>query len=323
MPKIPLARRVLPWLGYLAFFVLCFAGFAYWSFPYARLRTFAEQRFNSASRQYALGIGELGPSGVLGLAARDVQYSKVPARPADVAGTLKVDELAVQPSLLGLIAGRQGGTFDARAGGGTAQGEVSKSEEQTTVEAEFESIDLKAIGLGDYLGLPMTGAATGTVNLQLPADAAQSQGKIDLVIRGLTVGDGKAKVSVPGMRDGFTIERLNAGRLDIEITIEDGTATVDKFAADGKDIKMTLAGTARLATPMARSRLKLTFVAKFAEAYKTRDAKTKAIFELMGFRPEIKRATTPDGSLRFLINGTVGIPQARPSGTIPRRAKPR
>lgn len=322
MPKVPLLRRVLPWLGYAAFFVLCFLVFAYWAFPYDRLRSFAEQQFKVSqgpAKRFALGIGELGPSGFLGLAAQDVTYTKLATVKGATPGSLTVDELSVQPSLFGLLMGRRGGSFEAQAGGGTATGEVSQSEEELEVEAELEDLDVAQLGLGEYLGVPMTGRATGTVDLHLPKDATQSQGKIDLVVRGVTLGDGEAKIAIPGMRDGFTLERLNAGKLEVRVAIKDGTATVEKFAADGKDINLDLSGTARLANPVRRSRLKLTFMAKFSDAYKERDAKTKAVFELMGFRPELKRATTPDGALRFLINGTVGVPQARPAGRIPKR----
>lgn len=326
MTRTSLRARILLVLGYSAFFMFCFSLFAYWSFPYDRLRDFVVHQLKASQAKsrgdkHELSIGELGPAGFLGIAASDVTYTKRPVGENEEPASLSLDELTVKPALLSALFGTRAADFSAEAGGGGLAGSFSQRGAAMELDAELDSLDLAEIGVGGYLGVPLTGRATGTVELSLPEKAEESTGKIKLKIAGVTFGDGKAKVKIPGMRDGFTIEKLNAGELEIDIDIAQGTATINRFAADGADVVIDVGGTVRLATPTGRSRLRLGIELKFSDGYKTRDAKTKALFELMSFRPELKRASTPEGGLAFQVNGTLAVPQARP-GKAPARRPP-
>jgi len=330
MATTPLRARILVGLGYTAFFVTCFVVFAYWSFPYDRLRDYFVQQVARREAQvrgkhdlHELKIGDLGPAFLFGVAASDVEFIKHPAEPDAKPVALRFDEVVVHPSLFSLLFGTIDVDVAIEAGGGTLEGSYGVSPEITEIDVVLADLDLKQLGLGAYFGLPVTGRANGEIDVALPVNTAESEGKVQLNVQNMTLGDGNAKIAVPGMRDGFTLEKVNAGKLELALSIADGTATLERFSTDGKDLILDGSGSVRLASPVSRSRLNLALEFKFSDAYKQRDDKTKAVFELMSFRPELKRATTPNGSLRFQLSGTVAAPRGRPAGkAAPKKAGP-
>ncbi|MDD9946096.1 MAG: type II secretion system protein GspN [Myxococcales bacterium] len=329
MASTPLRTKILATLGYVAFFCVCFIVFAYWSFPYDRLRDYAVQQVaqrEAAKRgkqdRYELKIGELGPAFLFGVAASDVEYIRHPAEEGAQPVPIRLDEVEVRPSLLGMLFDSVDVELAIEAGGGSLDGSCSVAPDLTKIDLKLADVDLGQLGLGAYLGVPVTGRATGVIDVLLPSDTVESTGKIELEVERTTLGDGKAKIAVPGMRDGFTLEKVNAGKLDLAINIANGTATLERLSTDGADLVLDGSGLVKLASPVGRSRLNLTLAFKFSDAYKQRDDKTKAVFELMSFRPELKRATTPTGALRFQLSGTVAAPRGRPAGKLaPKRGK--
>lgn len=310
-------KRILPILGYTAFFVVLFVVFAVYTFPYERVRDYvlAQVNGNRGPGDYQeLQLGTLTPSPLLGANLTDIEYRNFDSKVDDSPGVLRLDELSAHASLVGLITGNRAFTFSGNKGEGTIEGSYEMSGEDMHIEAELDHLDLAAIGLDSYLDFPLEGVATGTVELVLPKDPSTSNGSIELKVEGISLGDGEAKIKAPGMREGFTLERVNAGTLTMKIDVDDGTAHIRAFDTDGKDLTLKGSGNVKLAAPITRSRLNVALQFRFSDDYKNRDAKTKALFELMSFRPELKRATTSDGDLRFELRGFLGSPRAAPAG---------
>ena len=152
--------------------------------------------------------------------------------------------------------------------------------------------------------------------MALPAEANKATGELQLKIAGLHIGDGKAKLSLPGLRSGMTLEEIDAGSLDLAIKAANGSAELERFGTDGKDLKIRGEGAIRLANPIRRSRPDVQLELKLSDAYKNKTDRTKALFEILAMQPEWQRATGTDGALNLHVTGTLQTPRATPGGTM-------
>ncbi len=325
-----LRRKLLSWSAYAAFFFTCFTVFAYWTFPYDRLRDHLLQKVNGQkgpradSGNYRLQIGSLEPWWFTGVRLTDVSMT----RPSDTPGAppirLEVDRVTVRPSLVPLLAGRMDLNYDLRLGEGRIEGRYKKDEETLLLESEVEEFEIADSGLGGLIGLPVKGRANGSVKLIVPKKLEASQGSIQLDIAGLVVGDGKTKLITENLRDGMTVETIDAGDLELRVAVRKGVGEVEKLSTAGKDLNLKGSGTIRLLQEISQSRLNLILDIAFTDAYKKRNDRTKALFELMDLNPQMKRAKSRDGSLRYRISGLLARPSYRAIGDrASRRARRR
>jgi type II secretion system protein N len=175
-------------------------------------------------------------------------------------------------------------------------------------------VDIGELGLGSLVTLPLKGKASGTIDLRVPTDVTKGTGEVKLEIRGLHIGDGKAKIKPPGMGagSGLTLDEIDAGKLGLTVDIRDGVANITRFATDGKDLKLAAKGKVHLADPLKRSRPDLDLDLTFSDVYKNKSDRSKAMFEILGMRPEWQHATTPDGTMRVHVGGTFLAIRASP-----------
>jgi type II secretion system protein N len=331
MPKVT-RQQVLAWVGYAAFFMTCFAIAAYFTFPYDRVRDLLVSRVAASgapgSPAMKLTIGELGPHWLTGV----ILQSVVLERPASVEGEpgsrIELDELTVSVAPLALLLGRTKLAFSAELGDGEIDGGYEGTEAGPHhVEVELDAVDLGRLGAGGFLGVPLKGAMSGTVDVTVSDKPVETQGSIDLKFGGLRLGDGKSKVKVPGMTGGLTLESINAGKLVLKVAIKEGVATIEKMEGKGKDLELSGSGSVRIAMPVSLSRADITLGAKFSDAYKQRNERTKVVFELMDMNPLIKSATGADHMMRFNVSGAVSALRSAPAsggariGARPRRAR--
>ena len=296
-------RTVLRWFGYSLFFVFCFVLFASWTFPYERLQAWLIEE--ASKRGYELEIIDIGPSRLSGVTLQGVRLV-LPASGDQPPVDLLLDELSVRASLSSALSSTKSFSFDAELAGGDAQGDVAIDENGLDLDADFSDIDLKRLpALRRFTKVPIVGTLDGQVALTMPEEVGESTGEVDLRIAGMNIGDGEAKIDIPGW-GGLTLDQADAGDLEIEATIEEGTANIESFTADGKDLKLDVLGFIRLARPMKRSQLNLMLKAKVDEAYKKRSPKVATMFELASSGRDYKAAVTPDGSLQYRIQGSPG-----------------
>jgi len=308
----------LKWLGYPLFFLFCFIVFAYWTFPYERLRDRLIEE--AGDRGYELEIIDLGPSRLSGVTLEGVRLV-LPAEGDQPPVDLIFDELTVRASLLSALSDRKSFSFSADLAGGQADGDVAFGEKELEVDAEFEEIELKRIpALRRFTKVPVFGQLGGEISLAMPEEVAESEGAVDVTVEGMRLGNGEAKVEIPGW-GGLTLDEANAGDLRIEATIEEGTADIETLEADGEDLKLDVLGYVKLARPLKRSQFNLLLKAKVEESYKERSPKVATMFELAQSGRDYQAALTPDGSLQYRILGSPGArlrPQA--AGKEPFRA---
>lgn len=283
--------------------MLCFVLFAYWTFPYERLRDRIIDL--AAERGYELEIVDLSPSRLTGVTLEGVRLV-LPAKGDDPALDVLIDELTVRASLLSALSSTKSFSFDVELAGGDAQGDLAIGEDSFEIEAEFDKIDLKRIpALRRFTKLPVEGTLDGEIALALPPELDESRGNVDVTIDSMSVGDGESKVTIPGW-GGLTLDRADLGNLQVQAVIEEGNAEIERFKADGDDIKIDVLGRVKLARPMSRSQMNLLAKAKIDDAYKTRSPKVATMLDLASSGRGYKAALTPDGSLQYKISGPAG-----------------
>jgi type II secretion system protein N len=308
--RIPI-KQILKWTGYPAFFLLCFVFFVYKTFPYDRLADWLVQE--AGARGYEVEIIDLTHSGLTGLtfeSMRIVLPAKDDSPPLDVI----FDELTVSTSFFSLMSDTKSYSFDAELAGGEAQGDVSIGTETMDVAADVEGVDLGAIAaLREYTKVPITGTLTGEVDLSMPREVAESNGSVELTIEALNLGDGKTQLEIPNW-GGLTLDRADAGNLELVATIEDGVLQLERAKSHGPDLKLDALGKIRLLRPLKRSELDLMVRIKIEDAYKERSAKVATMLELGA--SGLESATTSDGAIQYAITGSIGGRlRPRPAGT--------
>ena len=305
LPRITFASLrsvpLLKWAGYTMFFLVCFVLFAYKTFPYERLADYLTQQ--ARPRGYELEILDLTHSGFTGLRFRNLRVLLPPEEGAPALDVI-FDELTVGTSFLSLFSTTKSYDFDAALAGGEAAGEVTWSEESFEIEVEVDSVDLGSIPLlRRYTQVPVGGTLSGEVELSMPKDVGESVGNLDLSILALTLGNGKTKLEIPGW-GGLTLDRADAGDLELTALVEDGVARIARARSHGRDLKLDALGKMRLLRPFGRSELNVMLRVKIEDAYKERSEKVATMLELAS--SGLKSATTPDGAIQYAIAGAIG-----------------
>lgn len=321
-------QKILLGFGYTLFFIFCFMLSAYFTFPYERLRDIVIQRFSSepadpGGAKTTVQIEKLSPHWLTGIALEGVTIELT--EPGSDPTTFEVDEITLNVAPIALLLGTVKVSYGAAVGEGSLEGtyESDKDGKARHVIAELDALDLAKMGVGAFVGLPVGGKGTGTIDLDLTEEASASAGAIDLQIEELTLGDGKAKVKIPGMAGGLTVDTLNAGALDFKVTIKEGVAAIEKLEAKGSDIELDGSGSVRLAYPLSRSRADVTLGFKVLDAYKKRSDRNAMQVDMLTGNPLIKRATGSDGMARLQLSGVVNALRPRPAAPTSAAAKAR
>lgn len=311
-------QQILLYAGYAVFFVFCFLLFSYLTFPYERLRDIITDRFSSTpdstGPKTTVKIEELSPYWFTGVQLEGVTVERA-AEGAGEPTTVAIDEITLRAAPLSYLFGTISVSFGAEAGEGSIDGTYESDPEGKAkhVVAELDALDLGAMGVGSFLGMPLAGVATGTVDLDLPEEIKTSAGAIDLEIAGLTLGDGKNKMKVPGMAGGLTLDAIDAGTLKFKVAVKEGIATIETLEAKGKDLVLDGSGSLRLANQFSLSGADITLGFKLEDSYRSKSEKTKIAMELMSGNPMMKNATGSDGMTRIQLSGTIGALRSRPA----------
>jgi type II secretion system protein N len=301
---------------FAGFFLLMFVIAAYLTFPYDRLRDVIAAKASTSGPVGArsVQIGELSPFGIGGVRLKDVEIVQAATPPTDPPSVLRVAELSLRISPFALLFGEKKLTLHAKVGAGNIDATYVESGGVRHIKGELTKVDLAELGLGSYVGLPIKGKASGDVDLTIPAEAQKSTGTLKLEIKGVHIGDGKAKVKVPALGgSGLTLDEIDAGKLEVGVQVQDELATLTRFATDGRDLRLAGKGSLRLVEVFKRSRPDLTIELTFSDVFKNKSDRTKVIFEIIGGRPEWQHATTPDGTMRVHVGGTLQSPKAGPA----------
>ncbi len=311
MPDLPY-KKILKWAGFPLFFLFCFVFFAYKTFPYEKLSDRIVQE--AAAQGYEVEIVDLTHSGLTGLELENVRVVLPPededSPPLDVI----FDQLEIGTTLLSLLSSTKTYEFVAELGGGEVDGEVTRGEESLAVDVGIDDLTLEAVpALRRFTKVPLTGVMNGEIELSMPADVADSSGDIEVSIEGLSIGDGKTQIDIPGW-GGLTLDKADAGNLELVGVIEDGALRLEEAKSHGPDLKLDAVGSVNLRQPLQRSDLNMMVRVKIEDAYKSRSPKVATMFELAS--SGLQAALTPDGAIQYSLVGPMGSRlRARPAGS--------
>jgi type II secretion system protein N len=317
-------KRALVIVGYVAFYFFALVTFFFWTFPYDRLKERIVRDFNarqSGPDAMRLEVDELSSYWLSGIEAEGLRLISQPEPSASgkpkKPRVTSVESAHARLSLLALLIGRKSVSFGADAFGGSVDGHISDSDVERIVELDIDELDLgQTPMLAGLLGLPVTGALSGTVELTTPeARLSKAEGKISLKVTGLTVGDGKAKI-----REIIALPKLDAGTLSLEAEVKSGTVKITQLAGTGPDLELNADGTIRLRDQPGQSVLTLSSEFKFTEHYTNKDDLTRALFGPSGafdLDRKNRAAKRPDGFYSWRVTGTLDRPHFLPSAGAP------
>lgn len=336
----PRLKRILVWVGYPLFYLFALFLFAYWTFPYERIRDriIADYNANRTPDSYRLEIEDLDGYWLSGIEIENATMTPPPPpkSEADADGgapepkVIEIGEAHARASILRLLLGTMHLSFGAEAFGGELDGVWRDGSDEKSIEMELDEVD---VGQMPYLseavgGLPMGGALTGTVSLVMPeGKLSKASGTIELNIVDLSIGDGKTKmkdVPLPAL------PKLRAGDLELKAEATEGRMKVTKLEAKGTDLEVISEGKIRLRDPLDSSLAELNLRYKFSDKYRTKNDVTKALFGdpvtkskgLMDLDPKVKRASRPDGFYAWRMTGPLGKLSFQPSSMSSRKRPP-
>ena len=334
----PRAKQVLKGFLYPVFYCGSLLFFLALTFPFERLKDRLVAEFNArqpAGAGTRLEVDDMSGYWLSGIEAQGVRMiGPTPAPGEDgkprEARVIKLNDIHARVSLLKLMFGTVQISFGGEAFGGTISGSTSDADGARNVSLELEGVNVNDLPmLRDVVGLPLEGKVSGTVDLKLPeSKLAKAEGKIELKIVDLAIGDGKAKI-----RETIALPKVQAGELALEAEASEGRLKIGKLGASGKDLDLVADGSIRLRDPVETSLAELSLRFKFSDAFKTRNDMAKALFGepgsslpgLFDLDPKNQRAKRPDGFYAFRLTGPLGKLDAQPaplgaaSGAAPTR----
>lgn len=300
--------------GYAVLFFTAFVFFAYLSFPYDRLRRYIVQEVNApkgprgVSSGYELSIADMGPSWLWGVSMEQVHLRRAELKPDDPAFEIYADKVDAQISLLSMLFGTLSVDVDAEVGQGSAEIEYTQSGQDQSLDAEMDELALGALFPKGVMGLPLQGNLNGNIELELPAVAKDTQGQIELTIKKLVLGDGKAELKLKELGMGLAFDRTNAGDLEVRIPIQNGVAHIEQFEAKGPDMEVAGTGDLRLQTPLPRSRIEMMIRFHFTQSYRKAHDWVEGLYSLIELSPQLRVARASDGALQYKVQGTLSGP---------------
>ena len=324
-------KRILKYVGYVAFYLFSLIFFAYLTFPFDRLRARIQSEFNasqSGPNPLTMRLGHLSSYWFSGIRADDLDLisppsttaiSEDPAKPAKPK-VMRIDTVHARVSLLRLLFGTMHVNFGARAFGGEVSGFTSDADGGRKLEVDIEDLGLaNAPLLADMLGLPIGGTLEGHVEFLLPeGKLSKAEGKVDLKFAGLSAGDGKTKVL-----NAIALPKVEVGDLTLKATATAGSLKVDQLSAAGRDLDLQGDGSVRLRDTFDQSVLSMNARFKFNERFTNKDDMTRSLFgapgssapALFDLVPQNKHAKRPDGFYGWRVNGTFSHPTFVPSAS--------
>jgi len=322
----PRAKKALKALLYPLFYLVALVCSLSLTFPYDRLKERLIAEFNSrqpAGTGSRLEVDAMSGYWLSGVEAQGVRL--VPPTPVQSGDTkakapapIELADIHVRLSLLRLLVGTTHLNFGGDAFGGSVSGYTSDADGARHISIELDGVNVNDLPvLREAVGLPMEGKLSGMVELKLPeSKLSKAEGKIDLTIVDLAIGDGKAKI-----RDTIALPKVAAGELTLVAEASDGRLKIEKLSASGKDLELAADGSIRLRDPFDSSLAELSMRFKFSDAFKKRNDTTKALFGepgssmpgLFDLDPKNKRAKRPDGFYAFRMTGPLAKLDAQPA----------
>lgn len=331
-----IARKILGFAGYGAWFMVAFVVGIYLTFPLDDMKPliidFAEDQMGKG-KQGAHGVDpklELGSLRLSGFGVRaDRVMVQLASRDPDPGPTIDLDSVAVGVAPFSLLTKAKTITFDVDAYGGDLSGSISVDDKGSVHDADIEvdDVDLsKIILVQSKLGIPIGGKLSLDADLDLgPTPEKDGNGKVKLDLKGATLGPGNLKLAAAF--GGFELPAIDVGNLTGEIPVEKGKGTLTNVKLDGKDVQAELLGDISFKGKLQMSRLDIDGWFALTPAFLEREKKFQSLLELgesmggMGGAPSLSKAKDEEGHYWFALKGALQNPMPTLARDGGRRAK--
>jgi type II secretion system protein N len=329
IPEIPpRVKKYLTWAGYPLFAIAVVMITIFATLPRDRIKDKIETALSAPE-----GIGmdvTVGDVGLMlftgaGIKATDVVLRSRPMQQDVKPARYVIDDIKLRVGLLGLLFRHPTYRFKAHTMQGELRGAISASSSQEDITLEIEKLVLTGVqAIAQSVGLPVE----GTLALKLEATAPQNlmsktDGSLDVTLADAALGDGKAKLTVPGdpfMSQGLTFPRLKLGTITGHVTIEKGKAKLEDFRAHSADGDVTLDGFIELKDPLSTSQMHGYLRFKPSDALVKREPTVELMTNSMA------AAKRPDGYLGIQLSGPIGavfyLPNANPPPGVALKGAP-
>ncbi len=244
---------------------------------------------------------------------------------------ITIDRLDVKVHPLDAMLGKKSGAVAVEAFGGELKAEGSQSDDGIDGAANIHDVALARLSvLSGMLPLPMLGTLGMSLHFKVPSqkpttpprtnvgaplgapplrlDLAKAVGELELQLAQATLGDGKAKLVVPGdpfMSQGITFPRIRLGDVIGKVNIERGRANILDLHAKSADVEIWIDGYLELRDPLALSEARLYVRFKPSPQLTAREPTMELV---ANSQAQGKRA---DGAIGFAITGSLANPRAR------------
>lgn len=247
-----------------------------------------------------------------------------------------IDRIEARVHPVDALFGQKSGRLLVEAFGGELQTSFSIGNEGVTASADLHDITLARLSaLSQLLPLPMLGTLGLSLHFQAPnqrpaaparpgapptiqlpprLDLPKAVGDLDLKLQQATLGDGKAKLVVPGdafLSQGLTFPRIRLGDVIGKVTIERGRASIADVHAKSPDVELWIDGYLELRDPLPLSEAHLYIRFKPSPQLTAREPTMEIV---VSSQAQGKRS---DGALGFAITGSLANPRARPAKEPP------
>ncbi|HEY1692442.1 MAG TPA: type II secretion system protein GspN [Polyangiaceae bacterium] len=315
-------------VGYPIFYVLCLLVFSSITFPYDKLKERIIASFNAnqleTNGKEELQIDELGGYWISGVRMKGVRLLSAPAQPGKPLSKIQIDEATIRYSVLGALIGNSDVDFDVYAFGGEVSGSYDVSGKDKSLRLNLDTVDIGQLDpVVQLIGVPMQGKVGGTIHMTLPdGKLSKANGSIALEIKGLAVGDGKAK-----LKGALALPKVDVGTFTLAAEAKDGTLKLTKMAAGGKDVELQGDGRVTLRDGGVSDSLfdgQVRF--KINDVYRSKNDITKSLFGAPGSNapalfeladPKVKQSKRADGFYAWTLRGPLGRLEFIPAGNSP------
>jgi type II secretion system protein N len=247
-----------------------------------------------------------------------------------------VEQLRLRAPIMALLSGDRVLGVDVEAMGGTVSADGGLTGDGGVLRAELDKLTLaRAPILAQFVPLPVLGVLSGSADIKVPLrkaekeapsrraaagplaaplDYSKTNGLLEIRIEQGVLGDGKAKLAVPGdpfLSQGLTFPKLSLGNVTARVVFDRGRATLSDVRSQSGDAEISLEGYIELRDPPPLSELHLYLRFRPSPALLKREPTMEILSNAMAAG---KRA---DGSLGFALTGTVANPRSRPAKDPP------
>ncbi len=295
----PRARLALRIVGFTLLGLVTFVFALQLTFPYHRVK---DKIIEALSAKYQVTIGDVERGIIPGrMYFKSVRLESRPEKAGDAVNSFYISELEVDLGLLALIKGTASVDIDATIGPGHLKGNISISQDMTSIDLEGTDLPSGSLPIKEGIGLPMSGKIAFKFALDLPNEKSKTgkaapnwqKAEGNMVFEcpsGCTIGDGKTKLkpklknarSQAFANDGIEFGKVNVDSMLVKVSIKDGKMTLTEFDTKSQDGQLKVDFEATLAPSFSDSMVAGCLRFKGSEVLAKREPKTHAAISTTG-----------------------------------------